>query len=188
MGEEPNCAFLISVGAGPWKVNRRLNVQRGALKWFLTQHVSDLSMLEPDQARFVYPLLWQNDHLRRLIGSLREKECLFSKWCCDAIFEGLDYENRPDAWETYLAELFKMCGVKERGTKVLWMFARDFLGFPAFPIDRHVRRQLKARNLPLDPWYISRACVAGGLPAGMLNRSMFSGVNPDWSKEGTDNG
>ena len=188
MGEEANCAMLISIGAGPWKIKRRLNVQKAALEWYLTQHVSDLSQLHPELTRHVYPLLWQNDHLRRLVAALREKERTFSAWCSRAIFEGLDYEGRPGAWENYLAELFQMCGVKEKGTKVLWMFARDFLGYPAFPIDRHVRRHLEARKLPTDPWYISRSCLAGGVPAAELNRAMFSGVNPDWSKKGNDNG
>jgi hypothetical protein len=188
MGEEANCAMLISLGAGPWKVKRRFDVQRAAVEWFLKQHVSDLSQLQPDAASAVYPLLWQNNHLQWLIASLRANKRSFDTWCSTAIFEGLDYEHRPGVWETYLDELFEMCGVKEQGTKVLWMFARDFLGYPAFPIDRHVRRHLQARGLPTDPWYISRACLAGGVPAGELNRAMFSGVNPDWSKKGNDNG
>jgi hypothetical protein len=189
MGEEANCAILISIGAGPWKEKRRFNVQKAAIEWFLKQHVGDLGQLDEFGRRGekVYPLQWQNDHLWSLVAWLRLREMKFQRWCSRAIFEGLD-DAYPDIWECWLAELFKMCGVKEHGTKVLWMFARDFLGFPAFPIDRHVRRQLEARNLPLDPWYISRACVAGGVPAGMLNRSMFSGKNPDWSKEGNSNG
>jgi hypothetical protein len=189
MGDQASIAFLVAIGAGPWKENRRYTVQGRAIDWLFKQQVSDLSMVDPDQARLVYPLLWQNNHLQWLITSLRAKGRQFDGWCSKAIFEGLDYEGRPGAWEAYLAELFEMCGVKKQGTKVLWMFARDFLGYPAFPIDRHVRRQLKARGLPCDPWYISRACMSGGIPAGELNRSMFSGKNPDWSDtKGPDNG
>jgi hypothetical protein len=187
MGEEANCAMLISLGAGPWKLPRRLKIQKAALQWFLSQHVTDLAQLEPEALDGIYPLKWQNNHLRRLIRALREKERTFADWCSAAIFEGLD-DGQPRVWELYMAELFRMCGVKEMGTKVLWMFARDFLGYPAFPIDRHVRRHLEARKLPTDPWYISRSCLAGGVPAAELNRAMFSGVNPDWSKKGNDNG
>lgn len=169
MGKDPTVAFLVSIGSGPWKFQRRLNVQMTAIKWFRSHGYRDLSDVK--RLSDIFPLDWQNDHLSSLVSSLRKKGITFKKQC-----------NlwREDLWISSLAELFKMCGVPDRGTKVLWLFARDFLEIPSFPVDRWVERRLASLGLPADSWYMTFACIRAGVNPNVLARTMFAGVNPDF--------
>jgi hypothetical protein len=66
-----------------------------------------------------------------------------------------------------------MCGVGPEGKKCLWLFARDYLQLPAFPIDRHVERFVKEVGLKRDEWYIIKLCRMAGLDPSKINRSLF---------------
>lgn len=46
MGSEPNKAFLICLGAGPWKIERRKKVQTRAIQWLNNR---DLGNILPSQ-------------------------------------------------------------------------------------------------------------------------------------------
>lgn len=166
-------SFLICLGAGPWKEQRRYNVQRLALMCYQTFSCSDLS--EFPFTNIVYPLDWQNDYLCNMLTSLNKFRKRFDE-ICDR------WKEDKSAWEISLHELFDMCKCNSRkGSKVLWMFARDSLNIPAFPIDRWVRRKLNELRLPEDPWYITKLCLEADVDPNSLNRSFFLSKNPDWS-------
>lgn len=172
MGDEPNKAFIVSLGAGPWQFKRRQNVQVAALTWYLKQKVQDLSLIK-SKANTVYPLAWENKFLSSMIASLKEEGISFTKKCKEW--------KKSKSWtsvEESLLELFDMCGTSNKGPKVLWMFARDFLGLPAFPIDRHVHRNLVHYNLPVDSWEITRISFEAKLDCNDLNRRFFTAGNP----------
>ena len=83
-----------------------------------------------------------------------------------------------------------MCEHPNKGTKVLWLFTRDYLNLPGSPIDRHVEDFLKKLDLPTDPWYIMDLCNSVGIDPSALNRSIFSekSTNFSWSEEDEQSG
>ncbi len=168
----PNLALLICLGAGPWKIERRTKIQKEAIDWYLSFNVNDLSEILPYQVEDLYPLDWQNNHLYNIIEYLRVHKKTF--WGLHLLWKNLyDLEQ----WETVPKELFKMAKIPKKGTKTLWLFIRDCLQKPAFPIDRHVSRKLKEYELPQDSYYITNACIKAGVDSNELNRAFFSGKN-----------
>lgn len=177
MSDEPNVAFLVSVGAGPWKEKRRYNVQKAAIDWFYGcgfKDMRDVSSFTHWEEEKVYPFKWQNDFLFNMGHSLKKSSDLFEALC-------LEWKVSKD-WEKSLKDLFDRCGTKPDGAKVLWMFARDFLGIPSFPIDRWIDRTLVHYNLPRSSWYMTKLCIEAEVDPNILNRKIFGGTNPDWSK------
>jgi hypothetical protein len=173
MGHNPNKAFLISLGAGPWKEKRRYNVQKSALDWFINKSSSDLLHLSYLDSEKVFPFNWQNKFLFNMVDSLKKDKITFKSLC--------DGWKRDSDWESSLKDLFNRCGTNSEGSKVLWMFARDFLDIPSFPIDRWVKRTLEANELPLSSFDMVNLCRKVGIDPNNLNRKLFEGVNPDWS-------
>ncbi len=173
VGSNPSKAFLICLGAGPWKVERRKKVQEQAIRWLDDR---DLGNILPSQFQNIYPLEWQNTMLLNMINSLNRVHTSFSLQC------DIWNTKRKDSWIVPILEFFNMCGVNNKGTKVLWLFVRDFLKLPAFPIDRHVRRKLREYKLPYnDPLYIIDLCQKVGIDPNKLNRALFTGKNSDFS-------
>lgn len=170
-GFSPSAAFLICVAQGPWIHKRRVNVATQAVHWMLGQEADDIGQITLSEPPDIYPLRWQNDHLQSMYTSLWERKTLLRD-VYDSWLDMLIYDPAP-VWPTILKELFSMCGVPERGTKVLWLFARDFLQIPAFPIDRRVKRVLAEHGLPADSWYITYACEQADIITNELARGMF---------------
>lgn len=178
--ENPNRAFLICLGAGPWKRLRRVTVQAAAMEWY-EERWSDLSAIPKYGNWKPFPLDWQNLYLRNMIMALNEQKATFSFKCTQWTFH-------TKKWREQLLEFFKMCGVGYEGRKCLWLFTRDFLGLPSFPIDRHVERALAEVGLPKkDVWYIIELCHKAGMDPSALNRSLFlsKAENYDWSDNAT---
>lgn len=178
--ENPNRAFLICLGAGPWKELRRVAVQAAAVEWY-EERWTDLAAIPKYGNWSPYPLSWQNLYLRSMVMSLAEQKATFKSKCTEWFF----YTQK---WQQHLLELFSMCGVGPEGRKCLWLFARDFLGLPSFPIDRHVERALEEVDLPKkDAWYIIELCHKAGMDPSALNRSLFlaKAENYDWSDNAT---
>jgi endonuclease III len=93
---------------------------------------------------------------------------VYARWL-DTLIHG-----ERSAWIPILKELFSMSGVPEKGTKVLWLFARDFLQVPAFPIDRHVKRILAQYALPADSWKMTLICEQAEINTNQLARAFFA--------------
>ncbi len=168
MGSDPGFAFLTALGAGPWKFSRRKNVQTDACRWLAYSRVDDLSDMDPNRATLVYPLEWQNDFLCGMLKSLRKDGLKFNDMC-------LQWAVKED-WEASLKDIFKRCGSTEDGPKVLWMFARDHLKLPSFPIDRHVRRSLEEHDLPTTSFEMTRLCLRAGVDPNPIARSLFANM------------
>jgi hypothetical protein len=177
LGKDASKAFLICLGAGPWKEVRRYQVQKYALDWYDLEGYKDLYDIgklhgATNIPANLYPFEWQNNHLTNTVRHLISLDKTFRSLC------DLYHSYK---WEVVLNDLFATAGVKSKGTKVLWMFARDFLNVPAFPIDRWVSRKLKEHDLPNDSWKMTELCLEAGVNPNELNRALFPGKNPDWS-------
>ncbi len=178
--DNPNRAFLICLGAGPWKRPRRVAVQAAAVEWY-EERWTDLNAIPRYGSWEPFPLAWQNLYLRNMVMALNEIQTNFRFKCTQWSFH-------TKRWSEQVLELFKMCGVGPEGRKCLWLFARDFLGLPSFPIDRHVERALDEVGLPKkDVWYIIKLCHKAGMDPSALNRSLFlaKSENYDWSNNAT---
>jgi hypothetical protein len=162
----PNLAFLVCLGAGPWKVHRRVKVQQDAMEWF-TKNCYDLLEI-PLNIKKPYPLDWQNNYLMNMVKSLKAQKKTF--WFKCMTWSGI---VNKELWKENLEEFFSMCGVGPEGKKCLWLFARDHLHLPAFPIDRHVERFLKEVGLKRNEWHIINMCHKAGLNPSEINRSLF---------------
>jgi hypothetical protein len=175
LGRDPSKAFLICLGAGPWKEQRRYEVQKYAIDWYWKfRRYSDLSEINLHEFTGIYPFDWQDNHLWSVVDYLQRTDpTTFSELC--------SRWREPFSYDEALQHLFQVACVRPKGTKVLWMFARDFLKIPAFPIDRWVARKLTEYGLPKDPWVMTEACLMAGVSPNELNRSFFPAKNPDWS-------
>lgn len=172
IGGNAHTAFFVSIGSGPWKDQRIFDVQKSSLDWFYKQNVSDLKYLS-DTEQKVYPSDWQNKFLFNMIKSLHVNSDMFEALC-------LHWKISND-WRGSLQDLFYRCGSNKNGSKVLWLFARDYLNIPSFPIDPTIKRALKAHKLPTCPWEMTELCLEAEVNPNILNRKMFLGVNSDWS-------
>lgn len=178
--DNPNRAFLICLGAGPWKRLRRVAVQAAAVEWY-EERWTDLAAIPRYGSWEPFPLAWQNLYLRNMIQALNEIQTNFR-------FKCIQWSFHTKRWSEQVLELFEMCGIGPEGRKCLWLFARDFLGLPSFPIDRHVERALDEVGLPKkDVWYIIELCHKAGMDPSALNRSLFlaKSENYDWSNNAT---
>lgn len=173
MGGNAQIAFMVALGAGPWKESKRFSIQKDALDWFYKQNVTDLRYLSQDPIQ-VYPFLWQNKFLYSMTKSLHENNDIFEAIC-------LHWKISSD-WRGSLEDLFQRCGASKNGSKVLWMFARDYLGIPSFPIDPWLKKSLEKYNLPVNPWEMTELCLEAEVCPNILNRKMFLGINSDWSE------
>jgi hypothetical protein len=160
---DPNLAFLVCIACGPWKWPRRLKVMHAVLDRFLG--TPDLDRIEVPDAGDLdwYPLDWQNSIVTAVARKLQERHVSWRQ-CCQWWKE--------TSWREAATELFSMCG-RPNGTKTLWLFVRDHLGHPAFPIDRHVARALKKFGLPQNSWYMTQLCLDAQVDPADLDRAIF---------------
>ena len=128
-----------------------------AWKWLGSEQLHEKAY-EP-----IYPLAWQNEYLMRMMESL--DGVALTSYVIGWLGSG---------WREVVEEFFGMCG-SARGSKVLWLFIRDHLGLPAFPIDRHMKRALKEFGLPVDSWRMTDICERAGVDTNRLARALFSG-------------
>lgn len=181
--KDPNAALLACIGAGPWKAERRKKVQDEAIEWFRNRW-NDLCAVTPGyiMQNNPYPLVWQNRMVYDLVANLRKSPRTFYGWC--------NVWKDSKQHERCIREFFEMCEHPNKGTKVLWLFTRDYLNLPGFPIDRHVETFLKKLDLPTDTWYIMDLCMSVGIDPSALNRSIFfeKSTNFSWSEEDEQSG
>ena len=171
----PSLAFLICLAMGPWKEARRFTIAKKVVAAALSlggELYFDLALAKPGM--FPYPLEWQNKIVNHIVEELRSIPDLRFFHCMDRWWTMLSVETEyDDCWDSVALEFFDMCGVSKKGTKTLWLFLRDVLGIPAFPIDRRVRRVLRAHGLPADSWVITRLCEEAGVRTNDLARACF---------------
>ncbi len=173
--KNPTIAFLCCIGAGPWKFNRRRNVQLHALMGAQALIGADGDLFELPHDAQLFPLDWQNSFVRTAITVTRSG---YNSWAEFA-------ESLADAPEQAHDRLAAVCGA--RGTpKVLSLFLRDFVHIKSFPVDRHVRRALEEVGLPTNERTLLDMCAAEGVDptpiARMLVGERIDRGNPDWSR------
>lgn len=156
-------AFLVCLGAGPWKEGRRLKVQRIALGSYKMQGSPPLRDVDP--LGLGYPLQWQIDKISKLSQALKHIEYRVD----GQIAEEFDY-----LCSVMISIRDPEClyGIVGR-CKTVELFVRDHLKLPSFPIDRHVRRALKWYGLPDSPKVIIDGCHELGNDPRLLSRALF---------------
>lgn len=167
--KDANLALLTAIGAGPWGPARREKVQRAACEWFTRGLFLDLERVNIAEVTLPFPLEWQNRILRALILSLQDDGADFSGLCARWRIRAA-----RGGWRQVLTELFRRAGADPLdGMKVLWLFARDYLGCPAFCMDRHVKRFIRGLGLPADPWLLTEVMVDARVDPSLLSRQVF---------------
>lgn len=155
----PSQAFLVCMGAGPWKVKRRNFIQKGAI-----DGLGDLDLSEVKNiAIFKFPLNWQNQKTKNLIDYLNSIPTTMTLFI-DTL------KNSSNAIDM----LYSITNTKGRA-KILDLFARDYLKLPSFPIDRHVGKLLNDNGFPLDEKYMIELCKMANLDASHVARLFVNG-------------
>lgn len=164
--------FVRCICLGPWKAKRRDGIRQEALE-MLSAYDFDLSHTDFDG---VFPLEWQLQFLNNLSDYLLDHEATFTQYCRSLSRRYSDAETITHQDQILLEGYFRIVqgNSSSKGTpKVLWLFLRDFLSIPAFPIDRHIKQFLKKHHLPNDPWEMRRLCIAVGVDASSFNRGII---------------
>jgi len=165
-------AFVICIGAGPWKFNRRKNIQGRALKIL---NGRDLVSLSEDEIVQMYPLQWQRSFIKTAVYNLTDPNSAWKKSDFDIFCA-----RKPPIGRRIMLSL-----VGSSSTKVISLFCRDALKVPSFPIDRHVRRKLIELGLPADEDKMIDLCEEAGIDprkvAVAFVRAASDMDNPDWS-------
>lgn len=151
-------AFLTCIGAGPWKIQRRSLIQKGAVSALKDK---DLSQIE-DVRIFGFPLDWQNEKTALMIDHLKTHNTEMAPFSASL-------SSVADPRKT----LYEITQTKGRA-KVLDLFIRDYLKLSSFPIDRHVERLLKDNNFPVNENYMTTLCKEAGLDACHVARLFLS--------------
>lgn len=153
-------AFLVCIGAGPWKINRRNLIQKQAVDALGDK---DLSQVE-DVKIFKYPLDWQNQKVGTMMDYLQRYKInmrWFAKWI----------DGMPDP----IKMLYDITKTKHRA-KVLDLFVRDYIKSPSFPIDRHVEKVLEENGFPVNERYMIELCNKAGLNVCHVARVFVAGT------------
>lgn len=172
-------ALVVCIGAGPWKEKRRQQVQRQALDMLEDHDITQIPWPLPKHEKW-YPFDWQNDMLGKISRIFQYSHRIFNEWCN---LRKKDCENSPTAIKTFWRfEFLKAIEYEKKVPKVLSLFIRDKLGFPSFPLDRHVKRILDDCDIPHDETLILNLCLRNGINPSQLNRYIFhqKSSNPDW--------
>lgn len=156
---------MVCVGAGPWKEKQRAEVQQSGINWLNGKDLSEIKRVNK-----VYPFEWQNNMVKSMVKSLKQEEETFVQIC--------RFWKKDKNIKTSIINFFDMCGVSENGTKVLWLFIRDHLNLPAFPIDRWVARNLDKKGLPKNSWEMVDLCEQANVNPNVLSRYFFQSTNP----------
>lgn len=166
-GRSYSDAFVICVGAGPWKIRRRKQIQGMALD---ALNGRDLSLVEDVDW---YPLSWQNKYVNTLAKNLREEHRDMEKFC-----------EQIKLYRKCARHLLYEFADVPKGSKVLSLFCRDSLNVQAFPIDRHVKAKLEELGLPVDEEEMIKICEKAKLNpkkvATAFVRDAGDVDNPDW--------
>jgi hypothetical protein len=166
-------AFVICIGAGPWKITRRQKIQQLALNKLNNQDISTLDKVD------WYPLDWQNKILNNLIENIKNSDfSTFEELCIDHKEQAKEYPF------LIRSSISSYCGYEKEPPKVISLFMRDALKIPSFPIDRHVKRKLKELELPTKEYKIIDLCIEANLDPRMVAYAFVnesSGMeNPNW--------
>lgn len=172
--EDATEALLTCIAMGPWQWKRRRKVADDALAWYKQHGGEGLTSMPLEEP---YPLEWQNNMLQAGIKSSGERVC-FEVDC--VTWRLADERGRP--WRETMESILRYFGWRAgNGPKVIWLFARDFLMVPSFPIDRHVARNCRQLDLPPSPWSMVELCLKAGLDAGEMGRLFFCPVEREVS-------
>jgi len=172
IGGHAHTAFLVSLGTDQQEETKRFKIQNDALTWFYSHRVSDFRYIH--EMGDVYPLIKQNNYLFNMLQSVHSEQDLFEALC-------IEWKASPD-WEYSLKDLFTKCGLTKKGATPLWVFARDYLNIPSFPIDKNIKKILEKNKLPTCPWKIIYLCQEANIDPNSLNRKLCNKSNFDWSE------
>ena len=155
-------AYVVCLGAGPWKIRRRSIVQQRAVDILGSRDLSELS----DDETLNFPLGWQKQKLQTMIAHLKRSKFTMTVFA----------ERLKQADFVAVTRLYTVTKTKGRA-KVLDLYARDYLKVSSFPIDRWVARRLKALELPQDEFAMILLCEKAGIDPRYFARMLVSDGN-----------
>ena len=176
-------AFVVCVGAGPWKEKRRKKVALDKLK--------NNDLCEFHKTKIIwFPFDWQNNLIENAAELCYHMKTSFEQYCSKMRdqLNKLEYYLlciNPDIDSNDLKEYLELSsllkttfyhdfGYGDEGIKVLSLFLRDKINIYAFPIDRHIKRNLEQHGLPYDEGFIIYICGIYGVDPSQLNRYIFN--------------
>lgn len=141
----PSVAFLLCICSGPWRIGRRTQVQKQALKALGSRDLCTLSLAK---ASAVLPLAWQRDLVSKMQVLMHQK---YGGRYFDEVFTKAVRKRKAS-----LVDFQEISRNPKHVPKVLYMFVRDFWFETSFPVDTHVRKWLVDNKLPTDSESIVR--------------------------------
>ena len=154
---DPSKAFIVCIGAGPWKLPRREAVQKKALAWLGDRQIEMLTEVN------CFPLVWQNRYVSNLAVYLRK-----TKQSMEAFCRSITKLSHPTLG---VQQVHQAVGCKT--SKAVSLFCRDFLHVASFPIDRHVQRWLEKYGLPVDEEKMIKLCMKADLDPCKVAKAFF---------------
>lgn len=181
----PSVAFLLCVCSGPWKIGRRRSVQEAAIKILGKRDLTELTvydMKDIAQVEWQFQMLASVFHYFHIQMPGMKFDTVFSthniKANKEAVLEKLllmfaltspRIKNKTLRFDTETL----LGNVLPKLPKVIGMFVRDFLFYNVFPVDRHVRRWMKAHGLPSNPVKVLEMFRDEKLQARYYARALF---------------
>jgi hypothetical protein len=163
----PSVAFAICIGAGPWQIGRRRTVQQSFIDALRQDDLSNPYALR--RLKKACPLDWQVKWFDEVYSILR----LEPRRSFDEYFNFASFGHPVDRRQGF-EQFFGAHGGAYDFPKVVQLFLRDYLFVPCFPVDRHVRRWLKERNLPTKSREVVCLFSALSLNPSGYSRAIFN--------------
>jgi len=141
----PSQAILCCIGSGPWRIERRTLIEKGALDILGKNDLVEKS-IELDA---YFPLEWQKYLVQDIV--LYTVSTKYHKF--DTLVQ---YQPSRDALRDLENALNKDL---YNFPKVICMFVRDYLELPIVPRDRHVNAKLKEYGIPQNTRLVTESLI-----------------------------
>lgn len=167
----PSVAFVCCIGAGPWRIGRRMKVQQSFINALGEEDLRSKSALR--RLTKASQLAWQATWFKRVNEVCNKYDMDF-----DSIFNQ-DFQKSLNAHNFEAVMKLEV----DKSPKVVALFARDYLFIPCFPVDRHVRKWLIDRGLPHKASAVSALFKELKLNPSGYSRAIFNSKarNPEFT-------
>lgn len=157
----PSQAVLCCIGSGPWRIERRTLIEKGALDILGKTDLTEKSI----ELEAYFPLAWQKYLVQDLV--LYALSTKYHKF--DNLIQEQSQQSAVQDLEKALSkDMYSF-------PKVMCMFIRDYLELPIVPRDRHVNSKLQKYGIPLDTCLVTESFsrIVGSACVNAYARALF---------------